>query len=70
LVVGNVPAVLAIAGRVVVILTADVSAADSTTLSYVAFIVGRAATLGSIIGLAGAAVFWVVARAPDPVSPS
>jgi hypothetical protein len=64
LMLGNVPAVLALVAWSAVILNADVSDAPSIDLSYLAFIVARGATLGSIIGLAGAAVFWIVAREP------
>jgi hypothetical protein len=61
---GNVPAVLAIVAWSAVVLKAHGSGAQSIDLSYAAFVVARGATLGSLIGVAGAAVFWLVAREP------
>jgi hypothetical protein len=64
LLLGNVPAVLAIIASSVAILNADASESARINLSYVSVIVARAVPLGSAIGLAGAAVFWLVAREP------
>jgi voltage-gated potassium channel Kch len=64
LLLGNVPAVLAIVAWSAAILNVDASDSARIDLSYVSVIVARAVPLGSAIGLAGAAVFWIVAREP------